>query len=84
MVCNFQKQHNDHDSHNMVSSSSCLSLFRDCCKVGLDAWLLVDGWSTRAQLDWAETGNKPEEVGSNSLSSIRERRLSSSCLASSS
>ena len=36
------------------------------------------------QSDWAETGNKPEKVGSNLLSSIRERKLSSSCLASSS
>ena len=36
------------------------------------------------QSDWAETGNKPEKVGSNSLSLIRERRLSSLRSASSS
>ena len=36
------------------------------------------------QSDWAETGNKPEKVGSNSLSSIQERGLSSSRSASSS
>ena len=61
----------------------CISFFElfvtlyNKATVGLDGCWSMVGVYMRAQSDWAETGNKTENVGSNSLSSIRERRLSS-------